>query len=110
MQDLTEKEKAVMRLVGQGLSNKAAGNKLGITEGTIKVHMRNILKKKGLKNRTELAKALQESVIETLSREVSDLRYENWVLRKKFEKDRIFGIPESREVKKTSLKESPSHD
>jgi hypothetical protein len=41
--------------VGLGLSNREIGLRLRITEGTVKVHVHNILRKTNLQNRTSLA-------------------------------------------------------
>ena len=42
---LTERERQIMRLVSEGLSNKAIGRRLKIADGTIKVHLHNIYQK-----------------------------------------------------------------
>ena len=44
-----------MRLVSEGLSNKAIGRRLNIADGTIKVHLHNIYQKLEINNRTVLA-------------------------------------------------------
>ena len=41
-------------LVVKGWSNKQAARELGITEGTVKVHLHNIFEKLGVANRTAL--------------------------------------------------------
>jgi two-component system nitrate/nitrite response regulator NarL len=51
---LTNREQDVMRLVSTGLSNKEIARKLKISEGTIKLHLHNIYRKVGVRNRTEL--------------------------------------------------------
>ncbi|MBD7978014.1 MULTISPECIES: two-component system response regulator NarL [Pseudomonas] len=53
--DLTDRERQVLKMVALGNSNKMIGNKLGITEGTVKVHMKNLLHKLGLRSRVEAA-------------------------------------------------------
>ena len=53
--DLTDRERQVLRMIAGGLSNKMIGNKLGITEGTVKVHVKNLLHKLGLRGRVEAA-------------------------------------------------------
>lgn len=53
--DLTERERQVLKMIAGGLSNKMVGNKLGITEGTVKVHVKNLLHKLGLRSRVEAA-------------------------------------------------------
>jgi DNA-binding NarL/FixJ family response regulator len=53
---LTERERQIMRLVSEGLSNKEIGRRLSIVDGTIKVHLHNIFQKLEISNRTVLAK------------------------------------------------------
>jgi two-component system, NarL family, nitrate/nitrite response regulator NarL len=52
---LTDRERQIMRLVSEGLSNKAIGRRLNITDGTIKVHLHHIYQKLEINNRTVLA-------------------------------------------------------
>ena len=52
---LTKREKEVLRLIAKGHSNKMIARKLGITEGTVKVHVKNLLHKLGLRSRVEAA-------------------------------------------------------
>ena len=52
---LTDRERQIMRLVSEGLSNKEIGRRLNITDGTIKVHLHNIFQKLEINNRTVLA-------------------------------------------------------
>ncbi|PKL95035.1 MAG: two-component system response regulator NarL, partial [Gammaproteobacteria bacterium HGW-Gammaproteobacteria-9] len=47
--------KEVLRLIAKGQSNKMIARKLGITEGTVKVHVKNLLHKLGLRSRVEAA-------------------------------------------------------
>jgi two-component system nitrate/nitrite response regulator NarL len=52
---LTEQERRILEHVAAGLSNKIIGRELDITEGTVKVHIKHILKKLGLRSRVEAA-------------------------------------------------------
>lgn len=52
---LTKREKDVLRLIAKGHSNKLIARKLEITEGTVKVHVKNLLHKLGLRSRVEAA-------------------------------------------------------
>ncbi|WP_283193415.1 response regulator transcription factor [Rhizobium sp. AN80A] len=52
---LTPREKEVMDLVAEGLSNKHIGLRLDLQEKTVKHHMTQILQKLGATNRTEAA-------------------------------------------------------
>ncbi|WP_410473132.1 two-component system response regulator NarL [Faucicola mancuniensis] len=53
--DLTDRELQVLQMIAEGLSNKMIGNKLGIAESTVKVHVKHILNKIGLRSRVEAA-------------------------------------------------------
>jgi len=50
---MSGRETEVLRYLLQGLSNKAIGNQLNISEGTVKVHLKGILKKINVRNRTQ---------------------------------------------------------
>jgi DNA-binding NarL/FixJ family response regulator len=52
-QSLTQREIELLRLVAEGMSNKAIAQTLSISENTAKYHIRNILQKLGVQNRTE---------------------------------------------------------
>ena len=52
---LTDRERQIMRLVSEGLSNKEIGRRLNIADGTIKVHLHHIFQKLEIGNRTLLA-------------------------------------------------------
>jgi two-component system, NarL family, nitrate/nitrite response regulator NarL len=52
---LTEREREVMFLVADGLTNKEIARRLSLTEGTIKIHLHNIYRKAAVSNRTALA-------------------------------------------------------
>ncbi|WP_434742261.1 response regulator [Micromonospora sp. SH-82] len=52
---LSDREREVLVLVAQGLSNVAIGEQLWITEGTVKTHVSRILTKLGCENRVQAA-------------------------------------------------------
>jgi two-component system nitrate/nitrite response regulator NarL len=52
---LTDRERQIMRLVSEGLSNKEIGRCLNVAGGTIKVHLHHIFQKLDISNRTVLA-------------------------------------------------------
>ncbi|HEY8655387.1 MAG TPA: response regulator transcription factor [Candidatus Limnocylindria bacterium] len=53
--DLTSREREVLRLVAGGRANKEIGHELGITERTVKTHISNIFSKLELSDRTQAA-------------------------------------------------------
>jgi two-component system, NarL family, nitrate/nitrite response regulator NarL len=55
IEKLTQREVEILKQVAAGKSNKAIANALSITEGTVKVHVKNLLKKLELKTRVEAA-------------------------------------------------------
>jgi DNA-binding NarL/FixJ family response regulator len=55
VEPLTEREREVLSLVGQGASNKEIASALFITERTARTHVSNILGKLGLSSRTQAA-------------------------------------------------------
>ncbi|WHU45239.1 response regulator transcription factor [Gordonia sp. L191] len=50
---LTEREREVLRLLADGMSNKRIGTTLFISESTVKFHIRNIIRKLGVSKRTD---------------------------------------------------------
>jgi len=60
---LTPRERQIIKLIAAGLPNKLIARKLSITEGTVKVHVKHLLKKLNLRSRVEVAVwAVQEGV------------------------------------------------
>lgn len=55
LSQLTEREREVLRLLGQGYSNKEIAEALYITEGTAKNHVSSVIDKLGLRDRTQAA-------------------------------------------------------
>lgn len=53
--DLTPRELEILRHVAEGESNKAIGRALDITDGTVKLHVKSILRKLGVRSRVEAA-------------------------------------------------------
>jgi two-component system nitrate/nitrite response regulator NarL len=52
---LTRRELQIVKYIAGGLSNKLIGRKLDIAESTVKVHVKHLLKKLGLRSRVEAA-------------------------------------------------------
>ena len=52
---LSAKQEEVLQLLRQGQSNKIIASQLGLSEATVKVHLRCIMRKLGVANRTQVA-------------------------------------------------------
>jgi len=52
---LTHREEEILKLISSGFSNKLIARELNITEGTVKVHVKHLLKKLNLRSRLEAA-------------------------------------------------------
>ena len=52
---LSAKQEEVLQLLRQGQSNKVIASQLGLSEATVKVHLRCIMRKLGVANRTQVA-------------------------------------------------------
>jgi len=55
LQQLTRREQDILRQIARGLPNKIIARKLNITESTVKVHVKHLLRKLQLKSRVEAA-------------------------------------------------------
>ena len=55
LRSLTPRERAIAGLVAHGKRNREIAGELGISEGTVKIHLHRIYEKLGVSNRTELA-------------------------------------------------------
>ena len=51
---LTAREREIAGLVMSGLRNKSIAGELQLCEGTVKIHLHNIYRKLGIRNRTAL--------------------------------------------------------
>jgi DNA-binding NarL/FixJ family response regulator len=66
---LTERERAVLQLVAYAMSNAQIASRLGLTEGTVKRHLRNIFVKLGAVSRIDAVnKATTASLIHSTQR------------------------------------------
>lgn len=57
---LSARERAVASLAQRGLRNKEIADELGLTEGTVKVHLHKVFEKLGVRGRTELILLAQD--------------------------------------------------
>ena len=61
---LTSRELDVLKLIVKGMSNREIAASLAITEGTVKIHVNNLLSKLGVNDRTKAATtALQRGIV-----------------------------------------------
>jgi len=58
--ELTPRELEILEHIAGGFSNKMIANALGITDGTVKLHVKGILRKLGMRSRVEAAVAAVE--------------------------------------------------
>jgi DNA-binding NarL/FixJ family response regulator len=62
--DLTGREEEVLRLAAQGLRNREIAAAIGRTEGTVKVHLKHVLAKLGVEDRTQaVSLAVQRGIV-----------------------------------------------
>ena len=57
---LTRREIEIIRLIAQGLRNKAIAERLSISQATVKIHLHNVYEKLGIGGRLELMLYAQE--------------------------------------------------
>lgn len=62
---LTRRQRDVLRFLGKGRSNRQIARELGITEGTVKVHVSGVFRALGAKNRTEATLKFSELGLDT---------------------------------------------
>lgn len=55
LDSLTVREREILKWIAKGLSNKLIARELDISDGTVKVHVKHLLKKLGLRSRVEAA-------------------------------------------------------
>jgi DNA-binding NarL/FixJ family response regulator len=55
LQELTERERQILSLIGTGLTNREIGDKVCLSEKTVKHHVTNILQKLQVRSRVEAA-------------------------------------------------------
>jgi DNA-binding NarL/FixJ family response regulator len=58
--DLTARQREILEMVVEGLSNAEIAGRLYLSESTIKQHLRAVYKELGVRNRTQAAKTMRE--------------------------------------------------
>lgn len=66
LDDLTDREREVLRLLATGASNRAIAEKLFISDGTVKSHVRQVFRKTGVSTRAEAAAHYQAHCTSTV--------------------------------------------
>jgi two-component system NarL family response regulator len=62
--ELTDRELEVLKLIVKGNSNREIGERLAITEGTVKAHVNNLLGKLGVNDRTQaVTEAMRRGIV-----------------------------------------------
>jgi DNA-binding NarL/FixJ family response regulator len=61
LRGLTKRRRQVAKLACRGLSNREIAKKLGIIEGTVKVHLHAVYEKLNIHSRTKLAISLMKT-------------------------------------------------
>lgn len=59
--ELTTREAQTLALIARGLSNKLVARELGISDGTVKIYVKNLLRKLRLRSRLDLAAWFHQS-------------------------------------------------
>jgi DNA-binding NarL/FixJ family response regulator len=55
VEDLSQREREILELVAEGFANKAIADRLGLTDGTVRWHLRHVYHKLHVRSRTEAA-------------------------------------------------------
>ncbi|MFO7448281.1 MAG: response regulator transcription factor [Ignavibacteriaceae bacterium] len=71
---MTKREKEVISLIAEGLTNKEIGRKLNVSNYTIKSHVHNIMEKLTLHTRLEVANySFSDGILKTISKDMTTL-------------------------------------
>ena len=55
VEDLTAREREILELLASGFPNKQIASRLGLTDGTVRWHLRHVYNKLHVRSRTEAA-------------------------------------------------------
>jgi DNA-binding NarL/FixJ family response regulator len=58
--NMTSRQLEVLALLKEGKANKIIAHQLGMSESTVKAHVRNIMRMMGVRNRTQVACSTQD--------------------------------------------------
>ena len=69
---MTKREREVIGLLGEGMSNKEIGQKIRVSTYTVKSHIHNIMEKLALHTRLEIANySYTEETLKIISKSIS---------------------------------------
>jgi DNA-binding NarL/FixJ family response regulator len=61
VEDLTGREREILELLANGFPNKQIADRLGLTDGTVRWHLRHVYNKLHVRSRTEAALKFRSS-------------------------------------------------
>jgi two-component system NarL family response regulator len=71
---MTKREREVIGLLGEGMSNKEIGQKIRISTYTVKSHIHNIMEKLALHTRLEIANySYSSDALKTIAKSISTI-------------------------------------
>ena len=76
MKALTRREKSLLPLIADGLSNKEIAHRLGVCENTVKINLAHIFQKVGVDNRTQLANWVRNGSLVKFDKPVDPISFE----------------------------------
>lgn len=59
---LTPRQRQIIMLAAEGLSNKQIAREFNLTEGTVKIHLHMVYQRLGISNRTSLAAFIHRKI------------------------------------------------
>jgi DNA-binding NarL/FixJ family response regulator len=66
LDELTDREREVLRLVGRGLPNEDIAHQIHVTESTVKTHLHRLMTKLGLRSRAQAVVTAYETGLVTV--------------------------------------------
>jgi DNA-binding NarL/FixJ family response regulator len=71
---MTKREREVIALLGEGMSNKEIGQKMHVSTYTVKSHIHNIMEKLALHTRLEIANySYSADTLKTIAKSISTI-------------------------------------
>jgi DNA-binding NarL/FixJ family response regulator len=64
VEDLSPREREILELLAEGFPNKQIANRMGVTDGTVRWHLRHVYHKLHVRSRTEAALKFKSAQVE----------------------------------------------